>query len=83
MELETNEMCSNRISESKTILPIGMLSLVIAIAWPNFFHPAGGLAQSLSDGGRGLMFGLSIGINLFAAFQAGRRRPSGNRTAGQ
>jgi hypothetical protein len=29
------------------------------------------------------MFGLSIGINLFAAFQAGRRRPSGNRTAGQ
>jgi hypothetical protein len=51
-----------------------MVFLVLAIAWPLFFHPATKFAQDLSDGIRGLLFGLSIGINLFSVVLSRRNR---------
>jgi hypothetical protein len=50
-----------------------MIFLILGIAWPYFFHPATGSWKGLSDGLRGIMFGLSIGINLMAARSTGRQ----------
>jgi hypothetical protein len=64
----------DRFKNPSTAIPIGMVFLVLAIAWPLFFHPATKFAQDLSDGIRGLLFGLSIGINLFSVVLSRRNR---------
>jgi hypothetical protein len=45
------------------LMLIGMLCLALA-AWPRFVHPATNLGPCRTDGLRGLLFGLSIGMNL-------------------
>jgi hypothetical protein len=57
-----------------TMMPIGMLCLVFALILPRIFHPAGRLATNWMDGVQGLLFGISIGINLCAVRLAGRQR---------
>jgi hypothetical protein len=51
-----------------------MTFLVFGILWPNFFHPATQSWKNWSEGLRGLMFGLSMGINLMAVVLARRQR---------
>lgn len=67
----------NRLKDPKTIVCIGMMFLVIGIVWPMFFHPATKFGQDLLDASRGLLFGLSIGLNLLSAWLAARQRRCG------
>jgi membrane associated rhomboid family serine protease len=81
--MEEQKMCiGNRMSKPASLIPLAMAFLGIGILWPNFFHPATSLGKDWSDGLRGLMFGVSLGINLSAAWLAGRqRRCGGSRRA--
>ncbi len=58
----------------RMIMPLGMACLVLAITWPSFSHPVSRIAQDWSDGFRGLLYGLSIGLNLMAVYGVRQRR---------
>jgi hypothetical protein len=45
---------------------IGMLCLLIALVWPRFLPVTAGLSGDMIDGMRGVLIGLSIGLNLWA-----------------
>ncbi len=64
----------NRLKQPQALMSIGMLFLVIALAWPRYIHLNGGLGPGWIDGVRGMLFGVSIGINLMSVRLAGRRR---------
>jgi hypothetical protein len=71
-------MCiRNRTNKFTNLIPFAMACLGLGILWPNFFHPVTHSGKDLSDGLRGLFFGVSIGINLMAGWQAARQRRSG------
>jgi len=61
----------------KAMIPIAMMFLVIGFLWPYFFHPATQFAQNLSHTARGMLCGISFGINLMAIRQAARQRRCG------
>jgi len=67
----------NRLQVPKAMIPIAMMFLVIGFLWPYFFHPATQFAQNLSPGARGMLGGISFGINLMAIRQAARQRRCG------
>ncbi len=67
----------NRSKKPAGLIPVAMMFLVIGILWPNFFHPTTQLGKNWSEGLRGLMFGLSVGINVMAVVRAGRQRRCG------
>jgi hypothetical protein len=70
-------MCiGKRTNKAAGLIPVGMMFLVVGILWQNLFHPTTQSWKNWSDGLRGLMFGLSIGISLSAACLAGRQRRS-------
>ena len=63
----------------RTIVSMGMMCLVVAIAWPWFSQAVNRMSRDWSDGLRGLLFGLPIGLNIMAVVQAsGQRRCSSN-----
>ena len=62
----------HRRKHTRTLMPIGMLCLVIALICPRYSPRLG--RPDWSDGIRGLLFGLSIGLNLLAVVQANRPR---------
>jgi hypothetical protein len=71
-------MCiRNRTNKFANLIPFAMACLGLGILWPDFFHPATHLGKDVSDGLRGLLFGVSIGINLMAAWRAAHQRRSG------
>jgi hypothetical protein len=51
--------------------------LVVSILWPYCFHPTTKPWTVLSEGVRGMMFGICFGINIFALMQARRQRRCG------
>jgi hypothetical protein len=57
------------------MIAFAMLCLVFAMLLPKIIHPTARLGQDWIDGVDGLLFGISIGINLLAAR---RRRCSAN-----
>ncbi|MFZ0817897.1 MAG: hypothetical protein WAM78_20400 [Candidatus Sulfotelmatobacter sp.] len=67
----------NQTNKFANLIPFAMACLGLAILLPDFFHPATRSGKDLSDGLRGLLFGVSIGINLMAAWRAARQRRSG------
>jgi len=71
----------NRIKKPAGLIPVAMMCLVVGILWPNFFHPTTQLWKNWSEGLRGLLFGLSIGINLMAVRLAARQRRCGSSPA--
>lgn len=71
-------MCvRNQTNKPAALIPFAMACLAIGVLWPNFFHPASHFGKDLSEGMRGLLFGVSIGINLMAAWLGARQRRSG------
>jgi hypothetical protein len=67
------------LRNSRFLMPIGMMFLVIAILFPTLTHPSSTLSQDWLDGIRGLLYGLSIGFNLLAVLRIARvRRSSGS-----
>jgi sorbitol-specific phosphotransferase system component IIBC len=57
---------------------VGMASLAAALAWPRFLPVTGGLGPDAIDGMRGVLIGVSIGLNLWAVRLGGMKR-RGNR----
>ena len=68
----------NRLNDPKAMIRIGMTILAIGLVWQRFFHPrfAAKAGGDFFDGLIGLLFGLSIGINLMAARLLARQRRS-------
>ncbi len=66
----------NQVKRPQSLIPYGMLFLVIALIWPRYIHLSGSLSPGWTDGLRGLLFGVSIGINLMAGMLAARQRRS-------
>jgi hypothetical protein len=56
------------------MIPIGMMFLVLGILWPMSIHPASQVARNWSEAVRGMLFGLSIGMNLLSCWMMRRRR---------
>ena len=67
----------NRLQDPKAMRSMGAALLAIAIVWPMLFHPAAGVALNLIHGVRGMLFGLSIALNLLAFRLTARRRSCG------
>jgi hypothetical protein len=71
---------------NQTKKPAGMVRvaatfLVVAIVWPYSIHPTTKPWTVLSEGVRGTIFGICVGINIIAALQARRQRRCGSRNA--
>ena len=68
----------NRIKKPAGLVPVATMFLVVAILWPYCFHPTTKPWTELSEGVRGMMFGISFGINIFAALLSRRQRLCGS-----
>jgi len=73
----------NRLKDPKAMIRLGGLFLALALILQMFLHPhpAAKTVEYLSDGVRGLLIGLSIGLNLKAARLIARQRRSGSGAA--
>ena len=58
----------------QTAVRLGMLCLLASLLAPWLFHPTSAFWQGALDGARGLLLGVSIALNLWAARLAGRAR---------
>ena len=63
-----------RARRERILMAIASVALCAGIALPYAVHPASGLNQDWFNGVRGLLFGISIGVNLFVARFGGRGR---------
>ena len=68
----------NRMKNPRVLMPIGMMCLAIAIVFPWFLPATGKLGANLIHGARGLLFGISIVLNLASAMPMIRQRRCGN-----
>jgi len=68
----------NSEKNPQAMMMVGMASLAIALAWPRFLPVTAGLGPDAIDGLRGVLIGVSIGLNLWAARLGGMKR-RGNR----
>jgi hypothetical protein len=64
----------NRMKRPGGLVQVASMFLVVSILWPYCFHPTTRPWTLLSEGARGMMFGICFGINIFAAIQARRQR---------
>jgi len=71
-------MCEIKLRGSEAIrfLPLGLAFVTLSMFVPHFFHPSGQSAQNLSDGVRGLIVGIGIGIELVVVIRLKRQRRS-------
>ena len=67
-----------REKNPRAMMMVGMASLAVALVWPRFLPVTGGLGPDAIDGMRGVLIGVSIGLNLWAARLVGMKR-RGNR----
>ena len=56
----------NRLKEPRVIIRIGATCLLLANLSRWSLHPTGDFAQGLADGATGMLFGLAIGLMLWA-----------------
>ena len=63
-----------RARDPKPIMMMGMAFLVAWNLWPRYVSVTGGLGPDAVDGARGVLLGLSIGLNLWAVRLRGRLR---------
>ena len=66
----------NQSRNPRTLIRVGMACLAIALIWPRFLHLTFNFGPDLIDGVRGLLLGLSIGLNLWAVWLMGHQRRS-------
>ena len=64
----------NREKNPQAMMRVGMASLAVALLWPRFLPVTGGLGPDAVDGLRGVLIGVSIGLNLWAARLGGMKR---------
>jgi hypothetical protein len=63
----------------KQLMMMGMAFLLPALLWPRFVPLTGNLGSDAIDGIRGVLIGLSIGLNLLSVLLVGRQRRGGAR----
>jgi len=63
----------DRLQSPKALVRVGMLCLLVGIVAPRLLHPATALGSDWLDAARGVLYGASIALNLFAARRSGRR----------
>ena len=68
----------NREKNPRAMMMVGMASLAVALVWPRFLPVTGDLGPDAIDGMRGVLIGVSIALNLWAARLGGMKR-RGNR----
>ena len=71
----------NRTKNTSALTAVGMMFLVIGITFPYFVHPTAGLGLNLLHLVRGMLFGISIALNLGSVILAGRQRQCGGSPA--
>jgi hypothetical protein len=64
----------NQLRNPRIFMPIGMMCLVLALLSQKFLHPATKFGQDWFDAVCGLLFGLSIGMNLMSMVLSARQR---------
>jgi hypothetical protein len=64
----------NRLRNPRIFMPIGMMCLALALLSQRFFHLATNFDKDWFDAVCGLLFGLSIGMNLISAVVCARQR---------
>jgi hypothetical protein len=64
----------NREKNSHAMMMVGIASLAVALVWPRFLPVTAGLGSNAIDGLRGVLIGVSIGLNLWAARLGGMKR---------
>jgi hypothetical protein len=69
----------NRMRNNSKLVPVATMFLVVSILWPYCFHPTTRPWTLLSEGARGMMFGICFGINIFALVMARRQRRCGSQ----
>jgi hypothetical protein len=70
------KMCVPRDQRGGALLRLlAAIALFLAISLPSLAHPSAGTEKNWFDAARGLLFGLSIGLNLFG-FRRALGRPS-------
>jgi hypothetical protein len=69
-------MCLHRFdSKSRSVMRLGMLLLAVALVAQRFIHPAAGFPEDAADAIRGVLLGLSIGLNLWVVRRMSAGRP--------
>lgn len=63
----------NAPKQTRALIPVAMMFLVMAVVFPWFLHPLTSLGLNWSHGVRGLLFGLSFGTSLAAILRARQR----------
>ncbi|MBV8673938.1 MAG: hypothetical protein JOZ33_17195 [Acidobacteriaceae bacterium] len=58
------------------LLPLGLVFVSLSMFLPHYFHPSGPSAQDWTDGVRGLIMGIGLGIELIVVIALNRQRPS-------
>lgn len=69
----------NQSKDPRQIMMLGMVFLALGLAWPRFVPVTGNLGPDAIDGMRGVLLGLGMGLNLWAARLGGRLRRGGGR----
>jgi hypothetical protein len=64
----------NHAKDPRQIMMMGMVFLALGLAWPRFLPVTGNLGPDAIDVMRGVLTGLGIGLNLWAAALGARLR---------
>jgi hypothetical protein len=68
----------NRRTDSRLLIKLAMLALMISIAWPRLIPAPSGLSEEWIDGIKGALMGMALGLIILAArFGAFNRRQTG------
>lgn len=55
-----------RFKNYRSLMAIGMMCLAVGTTFRYFFHPSSQVGLNWLEGARGMMYGLSIGFNIWA-----------------
>jgi hypothetical protein len=69
----------NRLHDPKTVTRIGLVTLILANLSRWFLHPTARLAENLTDGTTGFLFGVSIACLLLGIVMNHRRSQTSSR----
>jgi hypothetical protein len=66
----------NRLRQTRNLFRLGAACLLLANLSRWFVHPAAKLSQGIIDGATGMLFGLAIGLMLWAIIVKSRQQRS-------
>ncbi len=59
-------MCLRKLQNPKLVLRLGMIFLIIATLALRFLHPTSRFGEGFTDGVKGMLYGLAIGLTLLS-----------------